>query len=106
MSDTHRQNYTPDDVARARALSRRSFIVAALLAAFVGVWAWVALQRVAPLAKPVRTPSVQITPLEPLDAQQLIAEIRIRAWRAGYLTAQQAHCRQAVAMPMLGTVDR
>jgi len=101
---THRINFTPEPL---RKRTGRSPLIAG--AAFVGLtlftWGLVGLLmhigQPAAVATPVRTPDVQIFPIEPHDSPRL-AQIRIEAFRAGYESAAQDGCRPALAMPITG----
>lgn len=97
----HRTHYALDP---ARRHTWRSTLAAIAIAAVLAVVTVVASQggeSVGPaVPTPVRTPDVQIYPLEPLDAPRL-ADLRIEAFRAGYRSALHDGCRlPALATPI------
>lgn len=71
---------------------------AAALALVVTLPLW--LQRTTAEVAPVRTPTVHVFPLEPIDGRQL-AEIRAEAFRAGLDEGlRQSGCTAALSLPI------
>lgn len=99
----YRINFTPEPLPRTRRrplIARGRLVIALTLATWLLVAVLMHIDRPAALATPVRSPDVQVFPLEPIDSPRL-AQIRVEAFRAGYATAQQqAGCTTAAANPL------
>lgn len=103
----HRWNYRPEPIEAPSVGPEQPGLPALValigLALAIGLLCALVLYTGAPpaaVATPVRTPDVQIYPLEPLDAPRL-ADLRIEAFRAGYRSALHDGCRlPALATPI------
>lgn len=99
--NAYRVNYTPEPLPRRAGrgpLIARAGIVALTLA----TWMLVAvLMRTGEPAviTPVRTPDVQVFPVDAIDGP-LLAQIRIEAFRAGYASAMQDGCGAGLSAPI------
>ncbi len=98
----YRINFIPEPLPRTgrRPLATGATVVGLTLVMWGLVGLLMHVDQPAALATPVRTPDVQVFPLEPIDSPRL-AQLRAEAFRAGYATArQQAGCATAAASPI------
>lgn len=99
----HRIHYTPERVASndGRTLALIALLGFATFA--IGLVIALILHGGAPVrvvTTPIRTPDVQILPLEPIDSDRLV-QLRVEAFRAGYQSAVQTGCRPALVQPLV-----